>query len=1208
MLSIAKLRDVEYYLDCVAADAAAYYAGEGEQPGRWLGRAAQASGLAGEVDPDRLRALFSADHAPDGSEKTLTVVGYDLTISAPKSVTLLWAFGTEEVRSTVSEAHDRAVDAVLAMAEREACLVRRGHAGERLEEGRGYIAAAFRHRASRANDPHLHTHLLVCARVEGADGRWSALDGRQLYSWARPLGVVYQAVLRDHLANLGLEWTLHANGYGEVAGVEGQLVRSFSKRRLAIEDEATRRGASSARGLDRAQKSTRPAKDRERAAAGDDVLRSEWREQLESTAIQIGQGSHRSHRLARVDDVTQAIGRGRRLEDHEVEATLREMTELAFVPSPRIEDEDRIERQAPAIADLRRRSTFFRRDVYAALAASVPHASVAQLDRAVEAMVLRADCIELSAATWDELGAAGVPAGSSGSRFRWSGAGAAALGLMGHVDVADWMAVCSGSSPVDAESNEPRRLVEIDPERAVRVVELRPHGALAEAWRVADDVERTRLSAMHDRAVADAVAAAEESVGGGLVAAVSERTSGRDARLDARVALTAVVGRADGWAILGDDAAVEALRREYRAALVRHSRALGIPCQTRTSVAGLGASEARLAIDRGSAERIRTRRDRVVVAGRGERRYATAEMLRIESETLEWALRGLDARVALVPSEVAERAVAATEAASGISLTVEQRAMVDVLVGGGHRVVVVVGVAGSGKTTALRTSRQAWEEAGIPVVGCATQGKTAQLLASETGIGSRTVARLVRERDGLPRGAVVVLDEAAMTSSRDLALLAAMVDQAAGKLVLVGDPRQLPPVDTAGLMRSLATRLLLMHSDALVQLRTNRRQIEGWERQAVAWLRMPRGGDDRFGQGVVSYLEHGSFHAFADASAAAKAMVERWWTECEAGHTVLMVTGTNAHREAINALARSRLRAKGRLGAEVEIADRYWAVGDRIVTMAPGRHARTRWVNGETGTVMAVRDGRRAHLVVQLDSGRQVTVGADRVRDGEVAHAYAVTAHKAQGTTVDLCLLFGSDAYARELLYSALTRGRHNELYVPLAGLTQGRDEGSHQAERPDLSVEALRAADLLLALPEWAGADRVVVASEVQALLDAWSVSDLEHPSADFALRAEGIGKLVETCPPMWVRAWVGAPPADPEGRRAWRVVVGEATAWRQRWGLLDDTRPGVPDAPDVGASAERTALMWRIRGELAELGVVDDREQVRSVELEDAISLEVS
>jgi hypothetical protein len=118
------------------------------------------------------------------SSSPVRVAGFDLTFSAPKSVSVVFGIADERVRATVRTAHDRAVREAVAYLERSAAAVRRGHGGVRLEQADGLIAAALRHRTSRAGDPQLHTHVVVANLGRGPDGRWSALDGRQLYAHA----------------------------------------------------------------------------------------------------------------------------------------------------------------------------------------------------------------------------------------------------------------------------------------------------------------------------------------------------------------------------------------------------------------------------------------------------------------------------------------------------------------------------------------------------------------------------------------------------------------------------------------------------------------------------------------------------------------------------------------------------------------------------------------------------------------------------------------------------------------------------------------------------------------------------------------------------------------------------------------------------------------------------------------------------------------
>jgi conjugative relaxase-like TrwC/TraI family protein len=182
-----------YYVEHVAQGAEDYYAGHGEARGRWHGQGATSRGLDGEVDSDDFLNLLGADPA-NGK----TVFGYDLTFSAPKSVSLLFGLGDLQTSRLTRDAHDHAVQQALDYLERHACWTRRGRGGRTRLQGDGLTVATFRHRTSRAGDPQLHTHAVV-ANAPTATGSTTALDGQALYAHARTAGYLYQAALRDQL-------------------------------------------------------------------------------------------------------------------------------------------------------------------------------------------------------------------------------------------------------------------------------------------------------------------------------------------------------------------------------------------------------------------------------------------------------------------------------------------------------------------------------------------------------------------------------------------------------------------------------------------------------------------------------------------------------------------------------------------------------------------------------------------------------------------------------------------------------------------------------------------------------------------------------------------------------------------------------------------------------------------------------------------------
>jgi conjugative relaxase-like TrwC/TraI family protein len=252
MLSIGKLGagQAKYYLDqaqgrvdvvdSVGDGVEEYYAGGTEARGEWIGSAGAELGLTGRVEGEALRRVLAGLDPLDGSalrssSSPTRVGGFDLTFSAPKSVSVLFGVGDATTRERVRAAHDLATRAAVGYLEGSAAAVRRGHGGAVVEEASGFVAAAFRHRTSRAGDPQLHTHVLVANLGRGVDGRWSALDGRRLYAHARTASFMYQAVLRGELTrSIGVEWLPVRRGIAEVVGVPRSVLTGFSRRRVEI--------------------------------------------------------------------------------------------------------------------------------------------------------------------------------------------------------------------------------------------------------------------------------------------------------------------------------------------------------------------------------------------------------------------------------------------------------------------------------------------------------------------------------------------------------------------------------------------------------------------------------------------------------------------------------------------------------------------------------------------------------------------------------------------------------------------------------------------------------------------------------------------------------------------------------------------------------------------------------------------------------------
>src|SRR5215207_904222 len=274
MLSVAKLTPGQegYYERSVAAGLDDYYAGRGESPGVWTGRGAKALELEGLVHEGELGRLIRGRHPqtekelrrhyrprwitveridPFSGERSLEVkklapvAGFDLVFSVPKSVSLLHALGDEQTRRAVNEGHLSAWQAAVAYLEDEACVTRRGRNGVYREHAGGFVAAAYQHRTSRSQDPHLHTHVLVANMAQTpSDGKWRALDGEAILKTYRlAAGYLYQAQLRAELTrSLGVEWEQPRKGMAELRHVPREVIREFSNRRAQVVEELARKG------------------------------------------------------------------------------------------------------------------------------------------------------------------------------------------------------------------------------------------------------------------------------------------------------------------------------------------------------------------------------------------------------------------------------------------------------------------------------------------------------------------------------------------------------------------------------------------------------------------------------------------------------------------------------------------------------------------------------------------------------------------------------------------------------------------------------------------------------------------------------------------------------------------------------------------------------------------------------------------------------
>jgi ATP-dependent exoDNAse (exonuclease V) alpha subunit len=395
--------------------------------------------------------------------------------------------------------------------------------------------------------------------------------------------------------------------------------------------------------------------------------------------------------------------------------------------------------------------------------------------------------------------------------------------------------------------------------------------------------------------------------------------------------------------------------------------------------------------------------------------YSSAELVDLERRILHQVSERAIERTAVVGTHLVETTLAAHP-----HLSDEQQRMVRALTRSGRGVDVVIAPAGAGKTVALGAASEAWQASGHPVFGCAVAAKAARQLEHTTGIPSDTIASLTARlaEQTLPRNSVLIIDEAGMAGTRTLAPLIDACRRANAKLVVVGDPKQLPEIHAGGLLAALDYTLGGIHLD------TNRRQAAGWERDALAQL---RAGDTD--QALTAYLTHDRITLAPTAHQARTRLVDDYTIGRHYGARGLMLASRWIDVHALNQLARTELQRRGHLtGPALDIDGRCYQAGDRVMTL---RNARRLGVtNGTTGPITSVDVDART-LTIASDNGPRVTLPAIYLDSHAIVHAYATTIHKAQGLTVDRTYILADDRLTRETGYTALSRGRNdNHLYA----------------------------------------------------------------------------------------------------------------------------------------------------------------------------------
>ena len=423
-------------------------------------------------------------------------------------------------------------------------------------------------------------------------------------------------------------------------------------------------------------------------------------------------------------------------------------------------------------------------------------------------------------------------------------------------------------------------------------------------------------------------------------------------------------------------------------------------------------------------------------------RYSTREMVEIESGMIKSAQRmhaahgyGVDRRHVAGAIERQDLAIQRSAGDVSARLSDEQRQAIE-HVTGPERIAAVVGFAGAGKSTMLAAAREAWEAEGYQVHGAALSGKAAEGLEESSGIQSRTLASWSRgwdnDRGTLGRGDVLVIDEAGMVGSRQLARFVGEVEARGAKIVLVGDHEQLQAIGAGAPFRAITEEI------GHAELSEIRRQRVDWQREAsVAFA------THRTAEGLAAYRDRGDIRFSESGEDARGAIVRDYLADHDKrpDGTRVAMAHRRADVRAINDAIRTELQDRGELargnvpavgsdaGALTFTTNdgaREFAPGDRIVFLENNRDLGVK--NGMLGTVEHVEAGR---IVAQLDGRGGESVSVPMGDYQAVDHGYATTIHKNQGATVDRAYVLASGTMDRHLTYVAMTRHRDGaQLYA----------------------------------------------------------------------------------------------------------------------------------------------------------------------------------
>jgi Ti-type conjugative transfer relaxase TraA len=342
---------------------------------------------------------------------------------------------------------------------------------------------------------------------------------------------------------------------------------------------------------------------------------------------------------------------------------------------------------------------------------------------------------------------------------------------------------------------------------------------------------------------------------------------------------------------------------------------------------------------------------------------------------------------------------------------------------------VIQGRAGTGKTTMLSAVKESYKTAGWQVKGLAFTGQAAQNMQKETGIKSRTIASWQNEQTIEPK-TILIVDEAGMIGSRQMADILERADKYQAKVILVGDQRQLQPIEAGSALKAVDERLSRINPEFSSRMEDIKRQNQDWMREVV---REAAQGNTR--EALFALDQRGRIKIYDYPSGARKQLIDDYLKEnISRQKDALILTNHKSDAAKINQEIRQILQQEGLVGenkAEVDNGSRKIALaqGDRIMLTRNDYHIDVR--NGQRGAIKEI-NAQTQSIKVELDNNETKTIPLDHYN--HIDYGWASTTHKAQGATTEKTYVYGhtqEPMASQQSTYVQISRAREEtKLYL----------------------------------------------------------------------------------------------------------------------------------------------------------------------------------